>query len=71
MNQDIVEILCAELKISRGTTYELMRTAINESGYYYCVKAGALKMVCNALDRDAEDGKISRKEMKEELLKLD
>ncbi len=71
MNQDIVEILCAELKISRGTAYELMRTAINESGYYYCVKIGALKMVCNALDRDAEAGKISRKEMKEELLKLD
>ena len=69
MHTDIADIICKELQVSRATAYELMREAINESVYYRCVPAGALKMVCNALDRDAEEGKISRKEMKEELLK--
>lgn len=69
MQKDIVDVLCGALQISRGTAYELMREAINDSGYYCCVSSGALKMVCNALDRDAAEGKISRKEMKEELLK--
>lgn len=69
MQEDIVDVLCGALQISRGTAYEIMREAINESGYYRCVHVGALKMVCNALDRDVAEGKISRKEMKEELLK--
>ena len=69
MHTDITDIICKELQVSRATAYELMREAINESGYYRCVPAGALKMVCNALDRDTEEGKISRKEMKEELFK--
>ena len=69
MTINIADIICAELQVSRGAAYALMREAVNGSGYYRCVPAGALKMVCNALDRDAEEGKISRKEMKEELLK--
>ena len=69
MHLDIVAIICAELQVSRGTAYELMREAVNKSEHYRCVPAGVLKMVCNALDRDAEEGKVSRKEMKEELLK--
>ena len=69
MTNCIADIICKELQVSRGRACELMREAINASGHYRCVPAGALKMVCNVLDRDAEEGKISRKEMKEELLK--